>query len=135
MKTRQWLIITVHSLTENRYLCGENVHNGKHISLLLHHTYRVVYFKSHPCNSSYGAPERCTSVLSMCYLTNMEHFNMHHWSNRLWTNYGKMCNVIWMASRIVKSSHSVVCQYLVKNSCKCIKTNLKVSQIKTFNQK
>ncbi len=35
MKTR---MITVHSLTENRYLCGENVHNGKRISLLpLHH--------------------------------------------------------------------------------------------------
>ncbi len=27
MKTRQWLMITVHSLTENHHLCGENVHN------------------------------------------------------------------------------------------------------------
>ncbi len=30
-------MITVHLLTENRYLCGENVHNGKCISLPFHH--------------------------------------------------------------------------------------------------
>ncbi len=40
-----------------------------------------------------------------------------------------------MASKTVKNSHSVICQYLVENSCKCTTTILKVSQIKTFNQK
>ncbi len=30
-------MITVHALTENRYLCSTNVHNGERISLPLHH--------------------------------------------------------------------------------------------------
>ncbi len=49
---------------------------------------------------------------------------------------GKMCDLMWMVSRIVKKhNHSVVRQYSVKNSHKCIKTILKVSQINMFNQK
>ncbi len=98
-------------------------------------TYRVVYFKLHHHNSPYGASGRCTSVLSVCYLTNMEHFNTHHSSNRAWTNQGKLCDIMWMAWRILNSSHSVICQYLGENSCKCIKTILKVFRIKTFNLK
>ncbi len=42
MKRRQRLMITVHSLTENRYLCRENVHNGKRISLSLQY---YIYLK------------------------------------------------------------------------------------------
>ncbi len=41
----------------------------------------MVYFKLHHRNSPHGAYGRCTSVLSTCYLTEMEHFNAHHWSN------------------------------------------------------
>ncbi len=40
--------------------------------------YMVVYFKSHHCNSPYGASARCTSILFTCYLTDREHFNTHH---------------------------------------------------------
>ncbi len=51
---------------------------------------------------------------------------------------GKMCDVMWMVSRIVKKKklfHPVVHQYWVKNSSKCIETILKLSQINIFNQK
>ncbi len=39
-----------------------------------------VYFKSHHCSSPWCIRE-CTSVLLTCYLTDMGHFNTHHWSN------------------------------------------------------
>ncbi len=101
------------------------------ISLLL---YRVVYFKSHHCNSLYGASGRYTRVLSWCYLTNMEHFNTHHWNNESeQTSQNVWCNV--NSIKDYKNNHSVIRQYLEKNSHKCIKTILKVSQIKIFNQK
>ncbi len=48
---------------------------------------------------------------------------------------GKMCDVMWMASRIVKkNNHSVVRPYSVKNSRKCSKTMPKVSPINMFYQ-
>ncbi len=48
----------------------------------------------------------------------------------------RMCDVMWMASRIVKkNNHSVVRHCSIKNSRKCIKTIPKVSLINIFNQK
>ncbi len=37
------------------------------------HVYGVVYFKSHHCNSPYGASGRCSSELSTCYLKVRSH--------------------------------------------------------------
>ncbi len=74
-------------------------------------THRVVYFKSHHCNSLYGASGRYTSVLSKCYFIDMEHFNTHHWNNECVhtteimsvNKLVKMCGVMWIASRIIKT--------------------------------
>ncbi len=50
-------------------------------------TYGVVYFKSHHCDSSYGAS-------STYYLTDTEHFNMHHRSNACeQTRENVWCNI------------------------------------------
>ncbi len=37
-------MITVHLLTENRYLCCQNVRNGKCISLSLHYNYNYYIY-------------------------------------------------------------------------------------------
>ncbi len=64
--------------------------------------YRVVYFKLHHCNSPYGAEEGCTSnrlviLLSWNILTRTTEVMSE---NKL----GKMCDVMWMVSRIVKNT-------------------------------
>ncbi len=73
----------------------------------VHVDIRVVYFKSHHCNSPYGASGRCTSALFTCYLTDMEQFNIHHWSNEceqirenVWCNVNglKVCKKIIIPS-------------------------------------
>ncbi len=65
----------------------------------------------------------------------MEHFNMHHWSNEhKQTRENVFCNMNGV-KECKKNSHSIVRQYSVKNSRKCIKTILKVSQNNMFNKK
>ncbi len=60
---------------------------------------------------------------------------LRHTSEIICTNkLGKMCDVMRMASRIVKKQSFVVRQYSVKNSCKFIKTIPTMSLINMFNQ-
>ncbi len=97
-------------------------------------THRVVYFKSHNCNSQYGASRRCTSVLSTCYLLiwyiltrTTEVMEHEQTRENVWSNVNGVKNC--------KKQSFVVHQYSIKNSCKYIKTILKVSQINTIIQK
>ncbi len=65
----------------------------------------------------------------------MEHFDTHHWSNEC----EQTREIGWYNVNGVKDckeqNHSVVLQYSVKNSHKCINTTPKVSRINMFNQK
>ncbi len=86
-------------------------------------SYRVVYFKSHHCNSLCGVSGRFTSVLSKCYLTDMEHFNTHHWSNECeQTRENVWCNVNGVKDckrPVILSIVSILWKIPVNQSWKC----------------
>ncbi len=69
----------------------------------------------------------CVFLLTWNILT---HTNKVMSMNKL----GKMCDVMWMVSEIVKNNRSIGRRYLVKNSHKCIKIILKMPPINMFYQ-